>query len=59
MKKIVKLRKAGNSLIITIPKELADDLRWRENDQILLDSEEQKPETHFPGPKILKVGKID
>jgi bifunctional DNA-binding transcriptional regulator/antitoxin component of YhaV-PrlF toxin-antitoxin module len=59
MKKIVKLRKAGNSLIITIPKELADDLKWRENDQILLDSEEQKPETYFRGPKILKVGKID
>jgi antitoxin component of MazEF toxin-antitoxin module len=56
---MVKLRKQGSSLILTIPKELVDELKWKENDDIILESELQKTETYFRGQKILKAGKID
>lgn len=59
MRKMVKLRKQGSSLILTIPKELVDELKWKENDDIILESELQKTETYFRGQKILKAGKID
>lgn len=59
MRKLVKLRKQGSSLIVTIPKELVDDLKWKEDDDIILESEPQKIETYFRGPKILRAGKID
>ncbi len=59
MKKIVKLRKQGNSLTITIPKDMLSDLKWNENDYIMLESEVQIPDSMFKGPKFLKAGKID
>ncbi len=59
MRKLVKLRKQGSSLIITIPKDIADDLKWKEGDDIILESEALKIETYFKGTKILKAGKID
>ncbi len=59
MKKIVKLRKQGNCLVITIPRDLLDDLKWTENDQILIESQLQSSDSMFKGPKFLKVGKID
>lgn len=59
MRKLVKLRKQGSSLIITIPKELVDDLKWKEDDDIILESEPLKIETYFRGSKILKAGKIN
>ena len=59
MKKIVKLRKQGNSLTITIPKDLAADLKWKEEDFIMLDSVPQAPDAKFKGPKALKAEKVD
>jgi hypothetical protein len=59
MKKIVKLRRQGSSLIITIPKDLIDDLKWKEDTDILLESQELTPDSIFKGSKILKAGKID
>ena len=59
MKRIVKLRKQGNSLTITVPKDLVADLKWKENDEILLESETQTLDSMFRGPKSLKAGKID
>jgi antitoxin component of MazEF toxin-antitoxin module len=59
VKKIVKLRKQGNCLVITIPRDLIDDLKWAENDQILIESQLQNSDSIFKGPKFLKVGKID
>ncbi len=59
MKKIVKLRKQGNCLVITIPRDLLDDLKWTENDQILVESQLQGSDSMFKGPKFLKAGKID
>ena len=59
MKKIVKLRKQGNSLTITIPKDMITDLKWNENDYIFLETEVQAPQSMLKGPKFLKAGKID
>jgi antitoxin component of MazEF toxin-antitoxin module len=59
LKKIVKLRRQGNSLIVTIPKDLVADLKWKENEYMMLESEIQDPTSIFRGPKMLKVGKID
>lgn len=63
MKRIVKIRKAGNSLIITIPRDLLDDLGWKEDDNVFLESEPQVEGSYltgfFKGQKILKIGKID
>ena len=59
MKKIVKLRRQGSSLVITIPKDLIDDLKWKEDTDILLESQDLTPDSIFKGSKILKVGKID
>ena len=59
MKKIVKLRKQGNSLTITVPKDLASDLKWNEEDYILLESIAQTPDSMLRGPKYLKAAKVD
>ncbi|MGD6808185.1 MAG: AbrB/MazE/SpoVT family DNA-binding domain-containing protein [Candidatus Bathyarchaeia archaeon] len=59
MKKIVKLRKQGNCLVITIPRDLLEDLKWAENDQILIESQPQNADSMFKGPKFIKAGKID
>jgi bifunctional DNA-binding transcriptional regulator/antitoxin component of YhaV-PrlF toxin-antitoxin module len=58
MKKVVKLRKQGHSWIITIPVELVEDLKWKEGDQVLLETETEVP-SYFRGPKILRVGKVE
>ena len=34
MPKIVKLRKVGDSLVVTIPKDIAEALNWQLNDKI-------------------------
>ena len=36
MERIVKFRKVGNSLAISIPIDLANDLEWKEDDYIRL-----------------------
>lgn len=56
MRKIVRLRRQGTSLVITIPIELLKELEWQEGDDVLL---ETKPtsESHFKTPKILIVEK--
>lgn len=56
MRRIVKLRRQGTSLVITIPIELLRELEWREGNDVLL---ETKPtiESHFKTPKILVVEK--
>jgi antitoxin component of MazEF toxin-antitoxin module len=59
VKRIVKFRKIGNSLMITIPRDLAEDLKWKENDDLLLESEPLEKETIFRGPKMLKAGKVE
>ncbi len=58
VKKIVKLRKQGNCLVITIPRDLLDDLKWMKNDQILIESL-QNSDSILKGPRCLKAGKID
>lgn len=56
MKKIHKLRKTGNSLAVTIPKEMVEELNWRVGDSVLLETKEPK-ETYFKSPKILVIEK--
>lgn len=34
MAKRVKLRRVGSSLVVTIPKDIADALNWQEGDTI-------------------------
>ena len=36
-KDFVKLRKTGNSLVVTIPKEIIITLGWKENDELYLE----------------------
>lgn len=57
MKDVRKLRKQGNSLMLTISKELVEDLNWKEGDRIMLESETQSKDSYLIGPKILKAGK--
>ncbi len=57
MKKIVKLRKQGNSLIITIPKEQLDILKWNENDYVLLETKDAE-KSYFGSTKTLNVEKV-
>jgi hypothetical protein len=45
-------------LVITIPRDLLEDLKWAENDQILIESL-QNSDSMLKGPKVLKAGKID
>ena len=59
MRAVVKVRKGGNSLAITLTKDLVDDLKWKEGDEILLESEPTNPGSIFSGPKQLKAGKLN
>ena len=34
MPKVVKLRKVGDSLVVTIPKDIAEALNWQHGDKI-------------------------
>jgi len=34
MPKVVKLRRVGYSLVVTIPKDIAEALNWQPNDKI-------------------------
>jgi len=34
MPKVVKLRRVGSSLVVTIPKDIAEALNWQVNDKI-------------------------
>ena len=34
MPKVVKLRKVGDSLVVTIPKDIAEALNWSQEDKI-------------------------
>ncbi|HIE23450.1 MAG TPA: AbrB/MazE/SpoVT family DNA-binding domain-containing protein [Candidatus Korarchaeota archaeon] len=34
MPKVVKLRKVGDSLVVTIPKDIAEALNWQVGDRI-------------------------
>jgi antitoxin component of MazEF toxin-antitoxin module len=56
MRKIVKLRKTGNSLAITIPKEMVDELEWTEGNSVFLETKPSK-ESYFKGPKVLNIEK--
>lgn len=40
-KTIVKLRKSGNSLVITIPKRILEILPWNEKDYVTLKIEDK------------------
>ena len=37
LKSFVKLRKQGNSLVVTIPKRLLEALGWKEGDYVLVE----------------------
>jgi putative addiction module antidote len=39
-KDFVKLRKQGNSLVITIPKEMIETLGWNEGNELYLEVQE-------------------
>jgi antitoxin component of MazEF toxin-antitoxin module len=56
MRKTVKLRKTGNSMAITLPKEIAEDLQWHVGDTVFLETKTAK-ESYFKSPKILVVEK--
>jgi len=61
-KAIVKLHRAGNSLTITVPKNLLATLNWKEGDYILLEirrEEEGKTVYDYAGRWILKAEKIE
>jgi antitoxin component of MazEF toxin-antitoxin module len=58
VKKIVKLRKSGNSLIVTIPKDIADLLKWKEEDYVLVEIQEVK-ESHFGGKRIVHIERVE
>ena len=60
MKKIVKLRKQGNSLVITISKEIIDVLKWDENDYVFVETKEAKnKESYFGSQKILHIERVE
>lgn len=59
MKKIVKLRKSGNSLAISIPKEMAQALRWKEGDYILLEIKMKEKTAYETIPNYLIASKIE
>ncbi|MEM2463646.1 MAG: AbrB/MazE/SpoVT family DNA-binding domain-containing protein [Candidatus Bathyarchaeia archaeon] len=37
-KDFVKLRKSGNSLVITIPKEILETLGWKAEDELYIEA---------------------
>lgn len=53
---IVKLRKSGNSVIVTIPKPVLDELMWGEEGYLALSTKEGK--STFTMANILIVEKV-
>lgn len=43
--------------MITVPKELIEDLKWKENDELLLQSIPLTPDAYVGRPKYLKIDK--
>ncbi|MEM2969953.1 MAG: AbrB/MazE/SpoVT family DNA-binding domain-containing protein [Candidatus Bathyarchaeia archaeon] len=39
-KDFVKLRKTGNSLVITIPKEILETLGWKAEDELYIEAKD-------------------
>jgi len=61
-KDIVKLRKSGNSLVITISKRLLQNLNWKEGDYVLVEAkrlEEDKSPYDYAGKWILHIEKVE
>lgn len=59
MKKILKLRKQGNSLIITVPVELREELKWKCGDQVFVEVVPVDAKLPmFSGENMLKITKI-
>lgn len=58
-KKIVKLRRQGNSLVVTIPKELIEYLNWKENEYVLVEAKESSENLRFGGEKMLKIERVE
>jgi len=51
---IVKLRRSGNSTVITIPKEVMKSLNWKDGDYVSLETKRPKEQAR----DVLIVGKV-
>lgn len=60
-KDFAKLRKQGNSLVITIPRGLVQTLNWEEDDELFLEVKYIGPSDSFlkqqTEPRVLQVSK--
>ena len=60
---IVKLRKSGNSYVVTVPKNILETLGWTESDEIVLEIRTVVPgrDTYFSvvEPQVLVVQRLE
>jgi len=60
-KDFVRLRKQGNSLVVTIPKGIGRTLNWKEGDELFLEVKGIGPSDSFLKqqiePRVLQVSK--